>query len=275
MISIWHWHTEPALLGGILFVVWLYGMLIGPLRHWIDPEAVYPKAEAIRFGIGVLIFYLAVGSPLDALGENFLFSAHMVQHNILMYTVPIFTIKALPGWFVDGLLAKAPRWVTSVLRLLVHPVFAGALFTLVFSGWHVKELYEWALHNRVVHVIEHLTMYGTSVLMLWGVFSRSETLPPLHFGAQALYMFVLMVAQIPLFGILTFAESVFYPTYEFAPRVIEWLDPLQDQVLGGLLMKVANMVISLVVMARAFLLWNRSQADEARFRVRISRPGTV
>lgn len=259
MISFWHWHTEPALLGGILFCVWLYGMFVGPVRAWFDPEALFPRREVTWFAAAALTFYLAVGSPLDAIGENFLFSAHMVQHNILMYVVPVFTFLAMPGWLIDGLLVRAPRWVTSFCRFLFHPLVAGVLFTFVFSVWHFPALYEWALHDRTVHVIEHLAMYGSSVIFLWPILSRSETLPPMGWGGQILYIFLLMVAQIPLFGILTFANSVFYPTYEYAPRLLEWLDPQQDQVLGGLIMKVANMVLSLTIMARAFVLWNRSQ----------------
>lgn len=264
MISIWHWHTEPALLGGILLFVWLYGMLVGPLRAWVDPEALFPGRAVAWFGVAALSFYGAVGSPLDALGENFLFSAHMVQHNVLMYLTPVFTIWALPGWLIDGLLERLPRGVVALLRLIVHPLIAGVLFTLTFSVWHFPGLYEWALHDKVVHVIEHLTMYGSSLIMLWPIFSRSDTLPPMNYGSQVLYLFLLMVAQIPLFGILTFAESVFYPTYEFAPRVFIWLDPMQDQVLGGLIMKVANMVLSLTVIARAFILWNRSALERDR-----------
>lgn len=260
MITIWHWHTEPFLVGGVLVVVWIYGMLVGPLRHWIDPEALFPRRAAIWFGLGVSSFYLAVGSPLDAAGEVYLFSAHMLQHNVIMYITPIFTILALPGWMVDGVLDRFPR-ITAGLRWLTQPVPAGFIFTVIFCGWHVPRLYEWALQDKVVHTIEHLTMYGASVLMLWPILSTSRLLPPARWGTHILYIGVLMVAQIPLFGILTFAEYPFYPTYEFAPRLIPGFDPLEDQVAGGLMMKVANMILSLAVMGRAFYLWNREASE--------------
>ncbi len=258
MISIWHWHTEPALIGGILAVVWIYGMLVGPLRPWVDPLAAFPRKEVVYFAFGILSFYIAVGSPLDAIGENFLFSAHMLQHNILMYVTPILTFLALPGWLIDGLLSKS-KHALAVARVVFNPVFAGASFTLVFSGWHFPFLYEWALQDRLVHAIEHLTMYGVSMMMLWAIRSRSRLVPALPWGVQILYIFLLMVAQIPLFGILTFAEDVLYPTYELAPRLIQGLDPLQDQVLGGLIMKISNMILSIYLMGRAFYYWNQAQ----------------
>lgn len=276
MISIWHWHTEPFLLGGILAVVWIYGMLVGPLRRWIDPEATFPRREVAFFGFGVLSFYLAVGSPLDAMGENFLFSAHMVQHNVLMYVTAVLTILAIPEWLVDGLLDRTPL-LTRLLRRLLHPVLAGFIFTFTFCGWHAPSLYEWALHDKAVHSIEHLTMYGASVMMFWCLLSPSRLLPQSNWGVHILYIFLLMVAQIPLFGILTFAEYPFYPTYEFAPRLFPALDPLQDQVLGGLIMKVGNMIVSLILIGRAFYIWNAqaTAADRPPRREAASRLETV
>lgn len=257
MVEWVHWHTEPALLAGILAVAWLYFVLVGPLRAWVDPGAAYPRAESRWFFAGVVSFYLAVGSPLDAMGENFLFSAHMVQHNILMYLTALFTVLAVPAWLIDGLCRKWPP-VLPVLRFLLHPITAGVSFTFTFCIWHFPVLYEAALHDKVIHMLEHLTMYGVSVQMLWPLLTCSRLIPRSNWGMQILYIFLLMVAQIPLFGILTFSPEVLYPTYELAPR-ITFLDPLSDQVLGGLLMKVANMVLSLWLMGRAFINWSREQ----------------
>jgi len=225
------------------------------------------------FVIAVLSFYFAVGSPLDAAGENFLFSAHMVQHNILMYLTPLFTIWALPEWLVDGILDRS-RTLRVLGRFFVHPVVAGFIFTVVFNGWHAPELYELALRHKDVHMLEHLMMYGTSVLMCWPVLGRSMYLPRLHPGMQMIYLFLLMVAQIPLFAILTFAPDVLYTTYEYAPRLVD-LGPLEDQRLGGLVMKVANMVFSLSFIAYAFIVWQRQSEDDltpARVRIASRRP---
>jgi putative membrane protein len=105
-------------------------------------------------------------------------------------------------------------------------------------------------------------MYGASVQMLWPVIGRSWLIPRMAWGMQILYLFFLMVAQIPLFAILTFSPEVLYPTYELAPR-ITFLDPMGDQVLGGLLMKVANMILSLVLIGRAFYHWSTESSAAA------------
>lgn len=257
MVTWYHWHTEPLLVGGLLLAGWCYAMLLGPLRErWFGRRPLSPH-HVPCFALALIVFYLTVGSPLDALGEGFLFSAHMVQHNLLMYVVPPLMLLGLPSWLVDTAFSRWP-WLRASCRFLVHPLVAGATFTLVFSLWHLPSLYEWALRQKTVHAVEHLSMFASSLLMWWGFLAPSRLLPAYHAGTQLLYLFALMVAQIPLFAVLTFAGEVLYVTYEWAPRVTA-LTPHEDQVLGGLIMKIANMVISLLLMGWIFYNWERQQ----------------
>ncbi len=256
MIEWTHWHTEPLLIGGILAFAWAYSLVIGPYR---SPEQAFPHRQAVYFGLGILSFYLAVGSPLDALGENFLFSAHMVQHNMLMYICPPFFLLGLPRWLVyDAFLRYG--WLKNITRCLVHPIIAGLSFTLVFSLWHLPFLYEWALHDKPMHILEHLTMLLVSLQIWWCILGPSERIPPLPYGGQIVFVFLLMAGQTPLFAFLTFSSEVLYPTYAYAPRVIE-LSPLQDQVLGGVTMKLANMFVSLGIMSVAFYKWAKDSEN--------------
>jgi putative membrane protein len=177
----------------------------------------------------------------------------MVQHNALMYICPPLLLLGLPKWLVDGAFEKH-GWLKGITKFLVHPIIAGVSFTLVFSLWHIPYLYEWALHDKAMHVIEHLTMLFVSLQMWWCIVGPSRLVPPLSYGGQIVFVFLLMVGQTPLFAFLTFSSDVFYPTYAYAPRVID-LSPLQDQVLGGVAMKLANMFVSLGIMSVAFYKW--------------------
>ena len=103
-----HWHTEPALIGGLLFVAWVYAILVGPFRNKICTDLPYSSSHTLWFSAGLVSFYLAVGSPLDPLGENFLFFAHMIQHNILMYVSPVFILLGIPQPLVDRFLETHP-----------------------------------------------------------------------------------------------------------------------------------------------------------------------
>jgi putative membrane protein len=205
----------------------------------------------------MISFYLAVGSPLDPLGENFLFFAHMIQHNILMYVSPLFLLLGLPHEIVDHYLENKPT-LEKFLKFLFHPIIAGLLFTLVFSFWHIGEFYEAAIRDKTLHMAEHLSMFFTSVAMWWPICGPSKRLPPTQYGPQMLYILAIMLGQTPIFAILTFSKDVLYDTYFYAERVMN-LSPLEDQKTGGVLMKLANMVVSVSVLSSVFYRWSKEQ----------------
>jgi len=257
-ITLSHWHTEPALIGGILFVCWAYFVLVGPVRSDKNPSASFKKSHAYWFGAGILSFYLAVGSPLDPLGENYLFFAHMIQHNILMYVSPLFMLLGIPHENLDEFLERNPI-TQKFLKFLVHPIIAGLLFTMVFSFWHIGVFYEAAIRDKTLHMAEHLSMFFTSVLMWWPLCSKSKYIPALSFGPQMLYVLALMLGQTPIFAILTFSKDVLYDTYFYAERIMN-ISPLEDQKTGGVLMKLANMIVSVSVLSSIFYRWSKKQA---------------
>ncbi|MEN8662642.1 MAG: cytochrome c oxidase assembly protein [Lentimonas sp.] len=255
-----HWHTEPLLLISLLLVGWLYALGTGPLRGKISPTAKYPWAKAVLFYSGLIITYLAVGSPLDQIGEQFLFSAHMVQHMLLVYFSTTLFIYGTPSWLIDHLLK--PEGVRKVMSVLTHPACGGLLFTVIYTAWHVPGLYELALRDKRMHILEHWTMFGLALFMLWPYLTLSKRVPRRSFGIRMVGMFLLMVGQLPVFAFLTLAGEAIYPTYIWAPRIIN-LDPINDQILGGIIMKVINMGFSLTILGTAFYAWSKSEAAES------------
>lgn len=249
-----HWHTEPLLLAVVVGASWLYALICGPWRaQWMPGLVAYPVRPAICFHLGVAVAYLAVGSPLDQIAESFLFSAHMLQHMLLIYIAAPLIVLGLPPELTDPWLAARPR-LLAVARLLVHPVFAGVLFTLIFSIWHFPELYEAALRNRTLHIIEHWLIFVPALLMVWPLVSMSRILPRISFGGAMIYCFALMIADLPLWAALIFGEHPIFETYRLAPRICS-LDASADMVLGAAVMKGFNEVFALVNMGLAFFAW--------------------
>jgi putative membrane protein len=254
-----HWHTEPLFL--ILFVLAgiLYGLAAGPLRHRLTMRAKYPRLPVFCLILGLFVLYGAIASPLDALGEHYLFSAHMLQHIILIYPVPMLLLMGLPAWMLRPF--KTRFWVERIVRCLTRPVVTLSAFNLVFMAWHIPGLYEWALRDRLVHNLEHVTFLLTALFIWWPILSPLPTLPRLPWGSQIVYLFTLSISQIPVFAYITFTDEVLYPTYEIAARIVP-LTPLEDQQLGGIIMKVASMIVLFGMLAVAF--WRGYQVETSR-----------
>ncbi|MCG8527070.1 MAG: cytochrome c oxidase assembly protein [Opitutales bacterium] len=258
-----HWHTEPFLLISLLAACWAFTLFTGPyFFKWSgQADGTYPLLKKVSFYGSVLILYLAVGSPLDQLAEDYLFFAHMIQHMLLIYVVPLFLYASLSKELTEYLFQG--KGTQRIARLLGHPVFAGFVFIAVYTIWHIPLLYEAALHDKWIHVLEHGTMLITAIWMWWPFLSPCKKyLRASSYGVRILYAFLLMVGQLPVFAFLSFANVAIYETYVWAPRIIPGLDPLNDQILGGIIMKVTNMGVSLTIISWCFYKWSSKEQPE-------------
>ena len=273
MIDWTHWHNEPVLIGGLIFLGWLYAIMTGPLRGKLSaisyqlsarssdlpapgsplpaPES-YPRSHAIRFYAALVVFYLAVGSPLDQAGERYLLSAHMLQHQLIIYPAALLFLLGLPDWLVRAVTGRPG--LRPALRVLTSPIVCGVIYTAVMSGWHMPLLYDLALQNRPLHIAEHFTMFGAALFYWWPLFSPSREFPPASYAAQMLYLPAVIIGMTPVFAYITFSQDVLYPTYEYAPRISS-LTAAGDQLLAGAMMKLIGMSVAGIAFAVSFYRW--------------------
>lgn len=260
MIDWRHWHNEPFLMGGLVFLGWLWAILAGPLRARLAPGVPFPRAQAWRFYSALVIFYLAVGSPMDQIGERFLFSVHMLQHMILIYPAAILFLQGLPSWMIDPFLK--PVASVRLGRLLFHPIVCALSSSLVTSIWHMPSLYDWALQDKTVHVIEHLMFFGFALFFWWPMLSPSRLLPPVSYASQMIYFFLVLILLTPVYAYVTFSDNILYPTYEYAPRLFPTFSAADDQLLAGVSMKIIGMAVAIGAFGVSFFRWY--QAGEGK-----------
>ena len=253
MIDWRHWHNESYLIGGLIFLGWLYAILAGPLRARLAPGAPYPRAHAIRFYAALIVFYLIIGSPLDQIGERFLLSAHMLQHQLLIYVAASLFLSGLVPWMVDPVLGRP--MLRRVGGFLTNPVICGIVYTLVMSIWHMPALYEWALQNKLVHVAEHILFFGAALFYWWPLLSPSKAFPPASHGTRMIYLVAVLIGMTPVFAYLTFSSDILYPTYEYAPRILPNFDVAADQLLAGVMTQIIGAFVAMIAFSWSFYSW--------------------
>ncbi len=262
MIDWRHWHNEPYLVGGIICLGWLYAVTTGPLRGRFSPSEPFPRHHAIRFYCSLAIFYLAVGSPLDQMGERFLLSAHMVQHQLLIYGAAVLFLLGIPSWLIAPITDRPGfRWIG---RRVFHPTACGMIFAVTLTGWHAPALYDWALRNKSVHILEHLMFFGSALFYWWPILSPSKAFPPANYAVQMVYLVGITIAMTPVFAFIAFSDNVLYPTYDFAPRLVSTLSPIEDQLLGAVIMKLGGLIVTATALFIAFYRWYQASERKAR-----------
>lgn len=253
MIDWTHWHNEPFLIGGLIFLGWLYAILTGPWRERLAPGQPYPRSQAIKFYSALVIFYLAVGSPLDQAGESYLLSAHMLQHQLIIYPAAVLFLLGLPDWLVRPLTGRPG--LQPILRVLTSPLACGSIYTVTMTVWHLPAFYDLALRNRPLHIVEHFMFFGAALFYWWPLLSPSTELPRARFASQMLYLVAVIIGMTPVFAYIMFSPDILYPTYEYAPRIVASLDPEADQLLAGAMMKLIGMSVASIAFLVSFYRW--------------------
>jgi putative membrane protein len=260
--SFWltQWDWEPSILTGTALIVGFYLYAIGPLRkkHGLAPAT---HKQVFCFLLGVGLMFLALVSPLDELGDSYLFSAHMVQHLFLTTVGPPLLLLGTPEWMIEPLLRNPTMF--RIAKFLTMPAMAFLVFNADFWLWHAPPLYDATLENEAIHILEHMTFIVFGLLFWWPIFSPlKQGLPRLPLGGQMLYLFLSGMPMVALGAGLTFAPPLYAP-YLTAPRV--WgISPAMDQQLGGLIMWIPGNLFSIVIVSVLFIRWMLQQ--EARQR---------
>lgn len=247
----WTWH--PSVVIGFALWTIAYSLAVYLHRRQFPREKAFTAARQIAFHAGTLVGLLALVSPLDELGDRYLFSAHMVQHLLLMFVMPPLWLIGTPAWLVNSILPKSflsvGKWVTRLPVALL--IFAG-----VMIFWHVPALYTLAQDNEGVHIFEHLTFIGGALIGWWPAAGPSNSLlPKPAVPLRLLYHFMLAIPCTALAAVLTFSSAPLYPFY-ISSRLINALD---DQHLGGLLMWVPTHMILLLGTGVTFFAWFKQE----------------
>jgi len=249
------WNWEPSILIGTVLITGLYLYAIGPLRKRYFPEEPVKTGQTVSFLLGIFFMFLSLVSPLDELGDSYLFSAHMVQHLVLTMIGPPLLVIGTPGWFIKPLVRN--KIAFRVAKALTYPAVAFVLYNVDFWLWHAPPLYNATLENQNIHILEHLTFIIFGILNWWPMFSQSKDLPRLSIGGQVLYLFLSGMPSVLLGAGLTFSPPLYAP-YIAAPRV--WgISAATDQQLGGLIMWVPVSISYIVVMSVLFIRWMQQQ----------------
>ncbi|HUL63382.1 MAG TPA: cytochrome c oxidase assembly protein [Burkholderiaceae bacterium] len=246
------WSFEPWVVSCLALAAALY--LLGLVRLWRRAGAGrgVRALQLVAFWTGWAVLATALVSPLDSLGAQ-LFSAHMVQHELLMIiAAPLFVVGrplGLWAWALPARWRRASgrlfhvRPVRSAWRFVTQPLVAWTLHALALWIWHLPALFDAALASEWVHALQHFSFLATALLFWWSVLGAANGTQQ---GIALLSLFTTMVHSGALGALLALSSVAWYPAYANSAPAFG-LSALDDQQLGGLLMWVPAGLIYLCI----------------------------
>jgi putative membrane protein len=240
------WTLEPLQLAPIALMAAAYAVRARTLARRGQPV---PGWRVALFTLGIALLVVAVSSPIATIGEEELFSFHLVQHLLVGDLAPLCLLAGLTGPLLRPLLA-----VPGVmgLRVFANPFVALPIWTVNLVVWHVPFFYEAAVRHDAVHAVEHIAFFGAGIVLWLPVL---ETLPaPEWFGTGAKLAYVVCVRLVATVvgNVFIWGGAAFYDVYDTGDDYLG-LSPGGDQSVAGSLMMLEGSIVTIVALAWLFL----------------------
>lgn len=253
--ALWHW-TSP---------VWLVIVPLVIARVWFRPAKLS----------GRLLWFLAAGavlafsfvSPIGVLADGYLFSAHMIQHLLLLLIVPLCLLLSFEPGSMDSMLEKP--WALKARQYLAHPLMGWMAGLGAMWIWHVPSLCNAATESPWLGLVRSATFLLAGLAFWWPIYSPVTRfrLDPL---LGVIYLFSACLGCTLLGIYITFTTITVCPAFANPSDRIgilsalydAGLTPTTDQQLGGLLMWVPPCSLYVCAILSVLCRWYTAEATQ-------------
>jgi len=231
----------------------------------------------------MVLLYIVKGSPADLLG-HILFSVHMAQMALLLMLVPPLLIAGIPVWIWKPIVEN--RFVQPSFRFFTKPLLALIVFSGLFSIYHIPLIFDVIKQNEFYHSLFTLILFISSMFLWWPIMNKLQGEHQVHGLSKIGYIIGSAILITPACALIIFADEPMYATYTngdawlkamelcvpastlsgltlSGPELFTNMPPVDDQQLGGVIMKIIQEIIYGVLLAMVFFQWYKSEQENA------------
>jgi putative membrane protein len=221
--------------------------------------------QQLSWWAGLVLLAAALLGPLDRLADE-LRSAHMAQHVVLAdISAPLMLIgvrtPVLQFLLPRPVLVPLARWrgLRRVLTALSRPLVAVPVYIGVLYAWHLGVLFEGALRNEWLHVLQHWSFVAASLLVWWAPLEPTRARVSGELWKAGQMLGARLGGMMLGMAFLALRAPAYGDFYGDAARAYG-LSPLADQQIGGGVMMVVDLVVMLV--ALGYFFWRAARDSE-------------
>jgi len=247
------------LIGAYIYVV----RAIGP-NAVAEGQPVITRRNVLCFCGAMMLLFAASTWPIHQIGEEYLYSAHMLQHMMLSYLMPPLILLATPEWLLRVLVGNGRLY--RAVRFVSRPVIAGVTFNVIVMVTHIPVIVNASTTNGPLHYALHLAVVLSALLMWMPVVGPFREFH-MGYAGKMIYLFLQSVVPTVPAAWLTFAEGAVYTHYGNQPVRVWGISVANDQQLAGAIMKLAGgMYLWSIVIFMFFRRFARGWTGENTYR---------
>jgi putative membrane protein len=249
-----YWHLDG------LMAVFLVGLCLGYF-YLID---FHITKKSRYFFTGYLLIILSVASPLHFLGENYLMSAHMASHVLILLIAAPLLVMGIPGELNNKYLNRFSE------GLVKHPWLPWMIGVCIMWFWHIPVIFNQLFHGDPLHILQNIHLISlilAGIIFSWPILGpvKNHPIAPLN---AVLYLSAACIFCSILGLLITFAPAGVYTRYMHISDEFGFLNSIRnengvsilvDQQMAGLIMWVPGCIIYLSDSMYLLMKWFREK----------------
>ncbi|SHF48793.1 cytochrome c oxidase assembly factor CtaG [Ornithinibacillus halophilus] len=254
-----------------------YYLITVQFRHKFGIDAKPSTKQQTSFYIGLVLLYVVKGGPIDLL-SHIMLTAHMVQMAIYYIVFPLLIIKGIPEWIWERVVNKPV--IKPIIKFLTMPLIALLLFNGLFSMYHLPDIFNFAKSSQIAHSSVSVVILFAAFIVWLPVLSPTKELDRMKPLVKIFYIFGNSVLITPACVLIIFSDVPLFATYSATgawmqalslcvpgdvlegisyaisgPEMFSPMSVLEDQQLGGIIMKIMQEITWGIVLAQIFYGW--------------------
>ncbi|WP_174613134.1 cytochrome c oxidase assembly factor CtaG [Virgibacillus ihumii] len=255
----------------------IYYLVTGPYRHKFGGGEKPSRKQQLFFYVAMILLYAVKGSPVDLL-THIMLTAHMIQMAIYYLIFPILIIKGIPKWIWEKVIYRPV--IKPIVSFLSKPLISLLLFNTLFSLYHMPGIFDFAKSSQVAHTSISLIILVAAFIVWWPIMSPLREFDKLSPLAKIFYIFANGVLITPACVLIIFADVPVYAAYSqdgawiqamslcvpngvlqnitysiSGPEMFSPMTTLEDQQLGGIIMKLMQEITYGIMLGKIFFGW--------------------
>lgn len=229
-------------------------LLAAGVGYWWATARIAPasRRQRVWFVAGLLLVWAAASWPAHDIGEDRLYSVHMVQHVVFTFMAPPMLLLGMPtrlvSWIVDRPVVRP------VTRAFTRPVVALLGFNVLVALSHLQPTVDVATSSAPLHFLVHLVLFSSALCFWCPVINRAPELPSMRSTGKMLYLMANGFLPVPIVTVLAVADAPLYAHYASAPRI--WhISAINDQQLAAAAMWMLESFWTLGAIIVVFFSW--------------------
>ncbi len=251
------WAVDPFLWLALLVAAAWYLSMLGRVRRTTGTRV--GPGHWLFYCAGLAVLFVALGSPLDPIGDERLLLAHMLQHVLLADIAPpllILGLRApvLPLGMPRSVLRRVARRGTlgKVWGVVTKPWVAIPVWISVTLVWAIPSVFDFATQHVLVHDLEHATLFYSGIALWWLIITPLPSDRREPGMIRLAYLGISRLGSAALCLPLTFLGHTMYSLYAHAPRSYG-ISPITDQRLAGASMCLIEFLVFGIAVAVVFV----------------------